>query len=179
MTVTIHELAIDTFVHMLGTLNHLLDKATEHAAARKFNVADLVAARLSPDMFPLGTQIYIACHHAKDGPQRLMGREPPTLERGLAETFDQLRARVGATLDYLQGIPKDAFDGAEQRPITLALMPERVFDLTGFQLLRDWTLPHFYFHTTTAYNILRTAGVELGKRDFVRHMLPYLRAPKQ
>jgi len=177
MTITIHELAIDTFVHMLGTLSHLLDKAADHAGARKFNVADLVGSRLSPDMFPLGTQVYIACHHAKDGPQRLMGREPPVLERGLVETFDQLRARVGSTLDYVRGIPKDAFDGAEQRAITLAPIPERVFDMTGLQLLRDWTLPHFYFHTVTAYDILRAAGVELGKRDFVRHMGGYLRMP--
>ena len=177
MTITLHELAIDTFVHMLGTLDHLLDKAAAHADARKFNVADLVGSRLSPDMFSLGTQVYIACHHAKDGPQRLMGREPPVLERGLVETFDQLRARVKSTLDYLHGIPKNAFDGAEQRAMTLAPVPERVFDMTGLQLLRDWTLPHFYFHTVTAYNILRAAGIELGKRDFVRHMAGYLRTP--
>jgi uncharacterized protein len=177
MTITIHELAIDTFVHMLGSLDHLLDKASAHADTRKFNVADLVASRLSPDMFPLGTQVYIACHHAKDGPQRLMGREPPVLERGLVETFDQLRARVKGTLEYVRGIPRDAFDGAEQRTITLAPAPDRVFDMTGLQLLRDWTLPHFYFHIVTAYNILRAAGVEIGKRDYARHMAGYLRTP--
>ena len=99
MTVTIHELAIDTFVHMLGTLNHLLDKATEHAAARKFNVADLVGARLSPDMFPFSTQVYLSCHHAKDGCERLLGREPPTIER-IQETFEQVGARVKATVEY-------------------------------------------------------------------------------
>jgi hypothetical protein len=177
MTLTIHELAIDTFAHMLGTLSHLLDKAAAHAAARKYNVGDLVAARLSPDMFPFGTQVYLVCHHAKDGCERLMGREPPTLERGLQESFEQLGTRVKATLEYLHGIPKAAFDGAEQRTITIAPNPERVFDLTGVQFLRDWTLPHFYFHAVTAYDILRAAGIELGKRDFVPHMASYLRKP--
>src|SRR5579859_1678393 len=110
MTITLHEIAIDSFVHMLGTLSHLLDKAGEHASARKFNVADLVNARLSPDMFTFGTQVYLACHHAKDGPERLMGHESPVLERGLQETFEQVVARVKSTVDYLHGIPKTAFD---------------------------------------------------------------------
>jgi uncharacterized protein len=177
MTITLHDLAIDTFVHMLGTLNHLFHKASEHAAARKIHIADLVTFRLSPDMFPFSTQVYLACHHAKDGPARLMGQEPPTLERGLQESFEQLGARVRSTIEHVQAIPKHAFDGAEQRKLTITVTPERVFELTGFQLIRDWTLPHFYFHIVTAYDILRAAGVEIGKRDYAQHVGRYLRAP--
>ena len=175
MTITIHELAIDTFVHMLGTVTHVLDKAARHAEARKFNIADLVTARLAPDMFPLSTQVYLACYHAKDGPMRLLGQEPLALERGLQETFEQLGTRIKATLDFLHGIPKGALDGTEDRRITIAVSPERVFDMTGLQLIRDWTLPHFYFHVVTAYDILRDAGVEIGKRDYVPHVAGYLR----
>jgi hypothetical protein len=176
MTITMHELAIDTFVHMLGTLTHVLDKAAEHAAARKYELSVLAGARLAPDMFPLSTQIYLACHHAKDGPARLIGEEPPILER-FQENFEQLGPRIAATVEHLRAIPKTAFDGAEQKKITITVNPERVFEMTGFQFLRDWTLPHFYFHVVTAYDILRDSGVELGKRDYMGHVGAYLRAP--
>lgn len=177
MSITFHELAVDSFVHMLGTLNSLLHKARDHAAARKFDVASLLAARLAPDMFPLSTQIYLSCHHARDAIARLTGQDAPVLERS-EENFDQLVARIKATLELVQGTPKAAFDGAEQRTIAITVNPERIFDMTGVQFLRDWTLPHFYFHTVTAYDILRASGVELGKRDYVPYMVGYLRQPK-
>lgn len=177
MTLSLHELAIDTFVHMLGDLTHVLDKATRHAETRKIPVDDLASFRLAPDMFPLSTQVYLACHHAKDGPARLLGQEPPALERGLRETFEQSVARLKTTLDHLRGIPKGALDAGAQRKITIEINPERVFDLTGFQLIRDWTLPHFYFHVVTAYDIVRAAGVEIGKRDYAAHVAAYLRKP--
>lgn len=176
MPISLHALAIDSFVNMLGTLDHLFGKAAEHAAARKFDTSALVNARLCPDMFPLSTQVYLACHHAKDGPARLMGQEPPALEQ-IQETFEQLRARIGSTIAHVQAIPAAALDDAAQRTITITLSPERAFDMTGFQLIRDWTLPHFYFHVVTAYDILRDAGVEIGKRDYMPHVARYLRQP--
>jgi uncharacterized protein len=175
MTIAIHELVIDSFTHMLGTLTHVLDKAAEHATARKYELSALVGARLAPDMFPLGTQIYLSCHHARDGVTRLTGQEPPVLQRGVEETFEQLRTRVKSTLEFVAGTPASAFEGAERRTVTIEVNPERIFDMTGFQYLRDWALPHFYFHVVTAYDILRDAGIELGKRDYVRHMAAYLR----
>src|SRR4051812_21206394 len=177
MPITLHDLAIDTFVHMLGDLSHVLDKAARHAQARSFPVDDLVRFRLSPDMLPLSTQVYLACFHAKDGPARLLGQEAGMPERGLQENFEQLGARIKATLEHLRGVPKAEIDAADQRKITITVNPERVFELTGFQLIRDWTLPHFYFHVVTAYDILRAAGVELGKRDYVPHVTAYLRKP--
>lgn len=175
MPISLHELAIDTFVHMLGDLTHVLDKGAKHAQARNFPADDLARFRLAPDMFPLSTQVYLACHQAKDGPARLLGQAPPALERGLQETFEQLGARIKATLDHLRGIPRGALDDGAQRKVTIEVNPERMFDLTGFQLIRDWTLPHFYFHVVTAYDILRAAGVEIGKRDYMPHVAAYLR----
>lgn len=175
MTITIHEFAIDTYVHMLGTLTHVLDKATKHAEARKFSPADLAGSRLAPDMFPLSTQVYLACHHAKDGTARLTGKEAAPIDRSVQWTFDQLAPHVQATIDHVRGIPRSAFDGAETRKVVITVNPERIFDMTGMQFLRDWSLPHFYFHVVTAYDILRDAGVEVGKRDYVPHMATYLR----
>jgi hypothetical protein len=176
MTITIHDLAIDTYVNMLDSLTHVLGRAAEHAAARKFELSALVNARLAPDMFPLSTQVYLSCHHARDGVARLTGQDPPAIER-LEESFEQVTARVATTLAQVQAAPRAAFDGAEQRTVTITVNPERIFDLTGLQFLRDWNLPHFYFHVVTAYDILRDCGVELGKRDYVRHMPRYLRKP--
>jgi len=177
MPIALHELAIDTFVHMLGDLSHVLDKGAKHAQARNFPADDLARFRLTPDMFPLSTQVYLACYHAKDGPTRLLGHESAMPERGLQENFEQLGVRIKATLDHLHGLSKAEIDAGEQRKITITVNPERVFELTGFQLIRDWTLPHFYFHVVTAYDILRAAGVEIGKRDYVPHVAAYLRKP--
>jgi hypothetical protein len=175
MTITIHDFAIETYSHMLGSLIHVLDKAAKHVEARKFSPADLAGARLAPDMFPLSTQVYLACHHAKDGVARLTGKEAPTLERGVQWSFEQLVPQLQATVDHVRGIPASAFDGAETRKVVITINPERIFDLTGLQFLRDWALPHFYFHVVTAYDILRDAGVEIGKRDYVPYMAMYLR----
>lgn len=177
MPITLHELAIDTFMHMLSDLSHVLDKGAKYAQARNFPADDLARFRLAPDMFPLATQVYLACYHAKDGPARLLGHESAMPERGLQENFEQLSTRIKATLDHLHGLSKAEVDAGEQRKITITVNPERVFELTGFQLIRDWTLPHFYFHVVTAYDILRAAGVEIGKRDYVPHVAAYLRKP--
>lgn len=175
MTITIHELAIDTYVNMLDTLSFLLDKAAEHAAARKYHVNDLSSSRLAPDMFPLSMQVYLACHHARDGVARLTGQEPPVLERGFQESFEHLGPRIKATLELLRSAPPAAFEGAESRRVTITINPERIFDMTGLQFLRDWSFTNFYFHVVTAYDILRAAGVEIGKRDYARHAAAYLR----
>lgn len=175
MPISLHELAIETFVNMLGTLSHVLDKAARHAEARKFAVDDLVNARLAPDMVPLSGQVYLACYHAKDGLARLLGQEPPMVGRGAQENFEQINARIHATLEYLRGVPKAEIDAAEHRQITITVAPDRMFDMTGFQLIRDWTLPNFYFHVVTAYDILRASGVEIGKRDYFPHAATYLR----
>ena len=171
-------MAVDTFVPMLRSLSQVLDKGAQHAAARKFDTSVLVNARLAPDMYPLAMQVETACFQAEVAVAHLMGREAPGF--GAApETFDGLRARIERTLDTLQKAPAAAFDGAAERVIAFAIDEQRGFEMTGLQLLRDWALPHFYFHVVTAYDILRHNGVDLGKRDYLSHVGVYLkqRAP--
>jgi hypothetical protein len=173
MTLSMYDLAIETFVPMLGTLSHLLDKAAAHAAAGKLDVATLVDARLAPDMLPFGSQVRLTCQHARAGVERLLGQDPP-MER-VQESFEQLVTRLRTTIEALQNVPRSALDGAEQRPIAIVVDAELAFDMTGLQFLRDWALPNFYFHLTTAYDILRHHGVDLGKRDYLRNVGRYRR----
>jgi len=174
MTLSIYDFAIDAFVPMLGTLTHLLDKLTAHAAARSVDVASLVDARLAPDMLPFGSQVRLACQHAAHAVARLIGEDPPPMER-VHESFEQLSTRVRTTIETLQQVPRAAFDGAAERPIAVVIDAEMAFDMTGLSFLRDWILPNFYFHITTAYDILRHHGVELGKRDYMRNVGRYRR----
>jgi uncharacterized protein len=174
MAITMYALAIDTFVPVLNTLSDLLDKGSEHARSNGIDVDELAGARLAPDMFPLWTQVEICCHHPRDATARLTGRTPPEIEhRELS--YSELKPLVQATIKHLKGIPESAFAGAENRPIRMSLRGSMMFESNGFQLLRDWSIPHFYFHVVTTYDILRHRGVELGKRDFMGHIRPYLK----
>ncbi len=165
----LYAMAVETFVPMLRALSNILDKGAQHASAKKFDPAVLVTARLAPDMFPLVKQVQIACDHAKNATARLMGREPPRFEDS-EQTLDELKTRIARTIDYLEGAPAAAFAGAEERDITVPLFNDLVLEVNGLQLLRDWALPHFYFHVVTAYNILRHNGVDIGKRDYLSHV---------
>ena len=165
MTNLMYSLSAPLFVRMLGNLDGVLDKAAAHAAARKIDPAVLVNARLFPDMFPLATQVRIAGDFAKGAVARLTGNEPPKYEDNEA-TFDDLKARIAKTIAYVEGFRPEQFDGAESRKVTIKMRGEdKSFD--GSTYLANVVLPNFYFHVTTAYDILRHNGVELGKRDFV------------
>jgi uncharacterized protein len=169
MTSLIHTLSVGSFAQMLRTLATLLDKGAQHAATKKFDPAVLMNARLAPDMFPLVKQVQIACDHAKNGTARLMGQEPPRFADE-EQTLDDLKARIARTVDYVESAPASAFEEAAERDITLSLPGERVLELKGLAYLRDWALPHFYFHVVTAYDILRHNGVEIGKFDYLHHL---------
>jgi hypothetical protein len=162
-------MATETFVPMLRSLSSLLDKGAEHAKAKKLDPATLVNARLAPDMFPLVQQVQIACDHAKGATARLTGQEPPRFEDN-EKTLDELKARIAKTIDYVQSVPASAYEGAEDRAIKFPLIENLVFEANGFQYVRDWSLPHFYFHVVTAYDILRHNGIEIGKRDYLSHV---------
>jgi uncharacterized protein len=170
-----YTMAIETFVPMLRSLSGVLDKGAEHARAAKSNSATLVEARLAPDMYTLAQQVQLACHNALDSIARLMGQAPPKIENEL-KTIDHLKARIASTIDYLVQLPQRAFEGAEDREIRIPI-PElsAEFEMNGLQLLRDWVLPHFYFHVVTAYDILRHKGVGIGKRDYLSHVGRYMR----
>jgi hypothetical protein len=125
-------------------------------------------ARLAPNMFPLVMQVQIACDHAKNGTARLIGETAPRFEDD-ERTIDDLKTRIARTIDYLESVSPGAFERAEDRDIELPLIDNLVLEMKGGQYLRDWALPHFYFHVVTAYDILRANGLDIGKRDYLSH----------
>jgi len=161
-------MAIDTFVPMLRSLSKIFDKAIAHAKTKSFDNAVLANARLAPDMFPLIKQVQIACDTAKNGTARLLGQEPPKFADN-EQTLEELKARIEKTIDYLEKADRSALKGAEERDIRIPLPKDLLLEMTGLQYLRDWALPHFYFHVVTAYDILRHNGVEIGKFDYLSH----------
>jgi hypothetical protein len=169
-------LITDTFTPLLRNLSSLLDKGAKHVASAGGDPAALIGARLAPDMFPLATQVTLACHHAKDCALLVTGQEPSAIGKDGA-TFEDLQAAVAATRAQLEGLRPAAFDGADERAVEASLTGGRVLKATGLQYARDWSLPHFFFHVVTAYDILRHEGVELGKRDFMGHVGKYITGP--
>lgn len=159
-----YTLSAPVFVRMLHNLETVLDKGAAHAAARKIDPTVLVNARLFPDMFPLSGQVRIAGDFAKGAVARLTGNEPPKYEDNEA-TFDDLKARIAKTIAYVESFKAEQFAEAATRTVTMKMRGEdKSFDGTTY--LANIVLPNFYFHITTAYDILRHNGVELGKRDF-------------
>ncbi len=165
MKVSIHSLAVEQLSHTLSQVLVFLDKAAAYAEAKKFDTSVLVNARLAPDMFPLVKQIQIASDNAKFGVARLAGVDAPKFEDN-ETTFDELRARIKKTIDFMKSVPASAFEGGEDRDIRIAI-PNRTLEMQGLAYLRGWVLPNVFFHVTTTYLILRHNGVNLGKRDFM------------
>ncbi|HUI60367.1 MAG TPA: DUF1993 domain-containing protein [Steroidobacteraceae bacterium] len=165
MKISVYALSVDVFTSTLGNLSAILEKGAAHAAARKFDPAVLVGSRLAPDMFPLSRQVQIACDLAKNSVARLAGQEPPRFEDN-EKTIDELRSRIARTVDYIKSIPASAVDGSEDRDIKVPA-GERTLEFKGLAFLQRWAIPNLFFHVTTAYNILRHNGVDIGKRDFL------------
>jgi hypothetical protein len=165
MKVSMHALSAELITNILGNLSWLLQKGEANAASRKFDPAVLLSARLAPDMLPLTRQIQIAGDIAKNSLARLAGQEPPRFEDN-ETTIEQLRARLARTIDYIKSIPASAFEGSETRDIKVPA-GERTLEFKGLDFLQTWVIPNVFFHVTTAYNILRHNGVDLGKADFI------------
>lgn len=164
-TLSMYEFLVPTVNHMLGNLSVLLDKAAAHAEARKFEPANLLSARLAPDMYPLVRQVQIACDAAKGAAARLSDNKPPS-HPDVETTISDLKERIAKTLEFVNSINPAAFSGSEDRSITLKT-PTRELQFVGLDYLRDFALPNFYFHVTTAYALLRHNGVEIGKFDYL------------
>lgn len=165
MRISMYQASAPRFVHMLNNLSAMLDKAKAHAEARKIDPAALTTFRLFPDMFPFTRQIQVACDVAKGVVARLAGVEVPKHE-DVEQTFDELKARIAKTIAFIETIRPEQIDGSEEKDITVKLGKQE-YRFRGMQYLLNWALPNFYFHATTAYNILRHNGVEIGKKDFV------------
>lgn len=166
MTISMHSASVPLFNHQLGALLNWLDKAEAHATARKFDANNYLQLRLAPDMLPFVSQIRIASDGAKACVARLAGVEPPKFEDNEA-TLAELRERVRKTIDYVNSVPASAIDGSEERNIVIPMRTRDALQFKGLFYLQHWALPNFYFHVTTAYALLRHAGVELGKGDFL------------
>jgi hypothetical protein len=158
--------SIPVFETGLNALLALLDKAEAHTQAKKIDPAALLNARLFPDMFAFTRQVQIACDQAKNGGARLAGAEPPNFEDN-EKTFAELKARIAKTVAYVKTLDAKKIDESADREITFPLGPENKGHMKGADYLYHFVLPNFYFHATTAYDILRHCGVEIGKRDFI------------
>ena len=158
--------SIPVFEIGLNALSVILDKAEAHAEAKKIDPTVLLNARLFPDMFPLTRQVQIACDQAKNGAARLAGLEPPKHEDN-EKTFAELKARIAKALAYVKTLDAKAIDVATDRQVTFPLGPNNKGHMKGADYLNHFAVPNFYFHLTTAYDILRHCGVEIGKRDFL------------
>ena len=153
------------FVRQLKNLSDILLIAEKHATEHNITPAALLSARLYPDMFALTGQVRSACDTAQRTTARVLGKEPPSSEDA-DKTFGEMQERIQKASAYVGGHPADAFRAAEQRIIDFPLGKETV-KLTTREYLTRFSLPNFYFHITTAYDILRHNGVVLGKRNFL------------
>ena len=138
----------------------------QHAATRKFDTANYLGLRLAPDMLPFTRQIQIATDGVKGCMARLAGLEVPKWEDNEA-SLDELRARIRKARDYVQSFAAEQIDGSEGREILLPTRQGEPLRFTGENYLKHYVLPNLYFHATTTYALLRHAGVEVGKRDFL------------
>jgi hypothetical protein len=166
MSVSMYIVSIPVFIQHLNGLSTVLDKAASWAAARKVNETDLLNMRLSPDMFNLARQVRAATDHAVNAAARLSSKEPLKFAND-ETTIRQLKDRIAETVDYLKSIKQTEIDGTETKDISITFPSGQTRQFTGQSLLLGNSLPNFYFHTTTAYDILRQCGVEIGKRDFM------------
>jgi len=163
--ISMYQAAIPTLIHTLSNLVSILQKGAAHAENKKFDPTVLINSRLYPDMLPFSRQIQIATDNAKGCAARLAGLEPPKYEDTEA-SFPELIARVQKTIDYLNTFKPEQIDGSEEKTISLP-MRNNVMTFLGMPYLLNFVLPNVYFHVTTAYDILRHNGVELGKQDFI------------
>ncbi|MCF1707373.1 DUF1993 domain-containing protein [Tabrizicola sp. J26] len=161
----IHQIAIQPMDRMLVALSNILAKAEAHCEAKKIDPQALLRFRLYPDMFSFTRQVQLTCDFCARAASRLAGDELKSFA-DTETTFADLRARVAAARAHLASFAPDRFAGAADRPITIKIRGEDV-TLPGLTFVTVYSLPQVYFHATTAYDILRHNGVDLGKRDFM------------
>ena len=165
MAISMYQASIPQFKKMLSNLSAILKKGEEYAKAKSIDEKVLVEGRLFPDMFTLAKQVQIACDQVKNGMARLAGVEPPKFEDSEV-TFAQLQERIAKTIAFAESIQPAQVDGTEAKEIKFSIK-EWNFEFVGEQYLLTWIIPNFYFHITTAYDILRHNGVEIGKSDYL------------
>jgi uncharacterized protein len=165
MSLSMYQASAPRFANTLKNLATILDKAQAHCEAKKIDPLAITSFRLFPDMFPLSRQIQIMTDTAKGAIARLAGIEIPKYE-DTEQTFAELKARMMKTADFVMSVPAAKIDGSADKDIAMKIAGKDTV-LKGAQYLLGHAYPNFYFHSTTAYNILRHNGIEVGKRDFL------------
>jgi hypothetical protein len=161
-----YDATVPAFLQILGSLTGILTKAEAHCKANNTLPYVLFGARLYPDPLPLTLQIQLVCDFTGKSCARLTNSEVPSTP-DTEKTFDELRARLARTIDYVKTFKPEAFEGADARDVSFPIGPTNTMTLKGQQFLKNFAFPNFYFHAATAHGILRHNGVEIGKRDFL------------
>ena len=165
MALSFYDISVPVFIRGLGQLSHLLDKGLAHAQASGIDPTVLVNARLAPDMFTLAGQVQSASDASKLGTARVAGITAPSFPDTEA-TYDELQARVAKTVDFLQSVDRAQIDGFESREVVVKSRRGEMH-FTAERYLLQFALPNFFFHVTTAYDILRHQGIAVGKADYL------------
>jgi hypothetical protein len=165
MSITMYSASVPVLVRALENLQQVLKKGEAHAEAKKIAPEVLLHTRLTPDMFPLVRQVQIATDMAKGAAARLAGADPMKMEDNEA-SFAELYARIDKVVAYINSFTAEQIDGSETREIVLAMRSGEL-KFAGQAYLNGYVMPNVYFHTTAAYAILRGAGVDIGKMDFL------------
>ena len=166
MPLTLHQSSVGVFQATLTPFLGILAKAAAHAEQTKFDANVYATLRLRPNMLPFNRQVQTACDHAKNGSARLAAVEPPRFE-DTETTLDELKARIEKTLAFVATVDKAALEAGAEREIVFNIGPSMKAKMKGADYLLHFCMPNFYFHMTTAYDLLRYAGVDIGKRDFL------------
>lgn len=164
MSFTLYEASAPVFIHSLQNMSAWLDKAVGEKAER-----ELIESKLAPDMRPLPAQFQMASDSAKNAIGRLCGIEAPSMPDTEA-TFAELKDRCARTIAFIDSVAPGDYTGAETRTVALKFPNGMGYQFTGSAYLTSFALPNFFFHVTTAYAILRAAGISLGKPDFLQHL---------
>jgi uncharacterized protein len=175
MTISMHEASVGLFVPFLHNLSGLLDHAAAHAEARSIAPSILLKMRLSPNMYDFSQQVGEVNRHAVVACALLAGRDPlvfPATETDIGE----LKSRVGRAVEFVKGLPRDEIEAGGDRDVMFRYKSGAERKFTGRSLLLTLSIPQFFFHLTTAYDILRHAGVEIVKKDFLGPR-PYQASP--
>jgi hypothetical protein len=166
MSTSLYSTTVPVFKQMLLALSDVLKKGEEHAQNRKFDPAVLLQSRLFPDMLPLVRQVQIACDFAKSVPARIAGVEVAAYEDS-EQSFAELQQRIAKTLALIEGMTAEQLNGSAVKEVVLRPGTPKEKKLTVEDYALKYGMPQFFFHVTTAYNLLRHNGVEIGKKDYM------------
>lgn len=165
MSISMYQISVPVFTRMLTNLAAIIEKAAAHCEEKKIDPAVLINYRLYPDMFAFAKQIQIATDAARNGTAYLAGEDPPKFDN-TEQSFAELAERVKKTIAFVNTYRPEQIDGSEEKDVVIK-RGETTVTYKGQAYLLNRVLPNFFFHITTAYDILRHNGVALGKKDYL------------